>query len=73
VIDLVKQFAVSLPLTDTTKIEALRDKTGFDVTKAIANRKASETEEENASTAAAGAVRRTTTNYKVVNTAKTEE
>ena len=73
VIDLVKQFAVSLPLTDTTKIEALREKTGFDVTKAITNKKASDTEEEGAGTAAAGPARRVATNYKVVKTAEPEE
>lgn len=37
VIDLIKQFSVSLPITDTVKIQALKEKTGFDATAAIAN------------------------------------
>ena len=39
-LDLIKKFAVSLPLTDTTKIEAVLKRTGFDVAKAIAMDKA---------------------------------
>lgn len=35
VIDLVKKFAVELPLTDTRKLEAIKEKTGFDVAAAI--------------------------------------
>jgi len=35
VIDLVKQFAVALPLEDIHKREALKEKTGFDVTVAL--------------------------------------
>lgn len=35
VIDLVKKLSVSLPLTDMNKRKALKDKTGFDVDKAI--------------------------------------
>ena len=42
VIDLIKIFSVSLPLTDTRKIDAIRNKTGFDVSAAIANSKADE-------------------------------
>ena len=74
VIDLIKQFAVALPLTDSTKREALKNKTGFDVTRAIENSKEDvndqiqpaaptrrvKTEEKVAPT------RRTSTNYKVV-------
>lgn len=37
VIDLVRKFAVELPLNDVAKREAIKEKTGFDVTKAIAN------------------------------------
>ena len=43
VMDLVKKYAVSVPLTDYEKRKALKEKTGFDVDKAIAN---SESEEE---------------------------
>lgn len=42
VIDLIKIFSVSLPLTDTRKIDAIRAKTGFDVRAAILNSKADE-------------------------------
>ena len=37
VIDLIKRFSVDLPLTDTIKINALKEKTGFDVEKALSN------------------------------------
>lgn len=37
VIDLVKQYAVSLPLDNYDKRKALKEKTGFDVDKAISN------------------------------------
>jgi hypothetical protein len=72
--DLIKKFSVSLPITDMAKREALKEKTGFDVDKAIENARAdkeSETakpaETKAASTPAAPTGRRTTTNYKVVN------
>ena len=42
VIDLIKTFAIELPLTDTIKIEALKERTGFDVIQALANKKADE-------------------------------
>lgn len=69
VIDLIKKFAVQLPLNDMNKRKALYEKTGFDVTKALIHdeeSKAPETDEEKA--AAAKAVtptgRRTSANYK---------
>ncbi len=37
VIELIKQFAISLPLTDYEKRQALKAKTGFDVDTALAN------------------------------------
>lgn len=37
VMNLVKTYAVSLPLTDLYKIEALKNKTGFDSEKALKN------------------------------------
>lgn len=37
VIDLIKKFSVSLPLNDINKRDALKKKTGFDVTVALAN------------------------------------
>lgn len=35
VINLVKNYATSLPMTDLYKIQALKDKTGFDASKAL--------------------------------------
>ena len=73
VIDLIKKFAVSLPLTDYDKREALKKKTGFDVDKAIANDKADkeiekkpEEQESPKQPTNTTTGRRTTTNYKVV-------
>ncbi len=37
VIDLIKSMSVSLPLTDLNKRRALKEKTGFDVDKALAH------------------------------------
>lgn len=82
VIDLIKKLAVSLPLNDATKRDALKEKTGFDTTAAIANLRA-EQAEDNAPAATAPERRvkeevktpgrRTSgSNYKVVET-KTEE
>lgn len=52
-LDLIKQYSVSVPLTDTKKIEALLKKTGFDASKAIANKKAEAEKEDDNETAAA--------------------
>lgn len=71
VIDLVKKFAVQLPLNDMNKRKALLEKTGFDVSKALIHdeeSKAPETAEEKAAAAAKAAStptgRRTAANYK---------
>ena len=77
VIDLIKHFSIALPLTDTTKCEAIKDKTGFDVMQALANAKADKEEEKEVAQEkpttrrvqpekAANPARRTTTQYKVV-------
>ena len=82
VIDLIKAMAVKLPLTDLNKRRALKEKTGFDVDKAITHIE-EEKEEENehiepvkperrVKTATAPAGRRTASNYKVVNREKVE-
>lgn len=75
VIDLVKKFAVQLPLNDMNKRKALLDKTGFDVSKALIHdeeSKAPETAEEKAAAAAKAATtptgRRTAANYKPATT-----
>ena len=70
VIELIKKFAVELPLTDYDKRQQLKAKTGFDVDAAIANagREAdAQIEEQRAREAVAPpAGRRTTPQYKVV-------
>ena len=76
VIDLIKALSVNLPLTDTRKIEAIRNKTGFDVAAAIENSKADEEVEAEApatngrrvqKTAEASApARRTESKYEIV-------
>ena len=69
--ELIKKFAVELPLTDFEKRAALKTKTGFDVDKAIANAGQEPDEatekavEQKVATPTTG--RRTQTNYKVVN------
>lgn len=45
VVDLIKTFSVSLPVTDLNKIQALKDKTGFDVETAIKLEQADKAEE----------------------------
>ena len=74
VIDLIKKFAVQLPLNDMNKRKALYEKTGFDVTKALIHdeeSKAPETDEEKAAATKATTTtgRRTTANYKPATTA----
>lgn len=72
VLDLIKTLSVSIPLTDMEKREALKNKTGFDVDKAIVNVKAESAKEDNTidttapETPAAPTGRRTNTSYKIV-------
>ena len=77
VIDLIKTMAVKLPLTDLNKRKALKEKTGFDVDKALVHIEEEKMEEgehitPNAperrvkTTTSAIPTRRTTSNYKVV-------
>ena len=86
VIDLIKAMAVQLPLTNLQKRKALKDKTGFDVDKALMHIEEEQAEENAGKTAAAApaterrvkpaeekpAGRRTTPSYKVTKKA-TEE
>jgi len=44
VLELVKSFSVALPLTDYDKRKALKEKTGFDVDAALANKEKEEAE-----------------------------
>lgn len=46
IIDLIKEMSIMLPMTDTRKIEALRNKTGFDVEIALQNKAAEAAEDE---------------------------
>lgn len=75
VIDLLKTYAVQLPLNDSAKREVMLEKLGFDVSKALANiaaEKAAAAEEAAAAPAAtattASTGRRTQPKYKVVST-----
>lgn len=83
VVDLIKSLAVSLPLTDLNKRKALKEKTGFDVDKALVHIEEEKAEEkvpaapaterrvkETRKTEEAAPARRTTSNYKVVNKAE---
>lgn len=75
IIDLIKRYAVDIPMNDAEKRKALKDKTGFDVDTAIKNNEADKAVEENkteASTEKPASGRRTTTNYKVVTPKETE-
>lgn len=64
VIDLVKTFSVELPLTDTRKIDALKEKTGFDVIKALEMKKLDQTPEEEVSEEKPAAAKTTTATTK---------
>jgi hypothetical protein len=69
VIDLIKSFAVSIPMEDLKKRNALLEKTGFDVSKALQHVQEEKVENETSSTATTETTtntRRTATNYKVV-------
>ena len=75
VIDLIKKFSVSLPLNDINKRDALKKKTGFDVTVALANMQKEkedmntptvENKERRVKTESAPEGRRTTPKYNVV-------
>ena len=75
VIDLIKKFSISLPLNDIDKRDALKKKTGFDVTVALANMQkekedmdtpAVENKERRVKTESAPEGRRTTPKYNVV-------
>ena len=76
VIDLIKTLSVSLPLTDFNKRKILKEKTGFDVDKALTHIEEEKEEEgghiqpishQRRVQPATSNGRRTTTNYKVVN------
>lgn len=76
VVDLIKKFAVNLPLNDVAKREALMKKTGFDVAKAIEINRLDKEDEPAAADTTTGRrvqpaakeapVRRTTPKYTVV-------
>lgn len=80
VIDLIKHFSIALPLNDIAKCKAIYEKTGFNVTQALANAEADKEENKEAAqekpatrrvqaeekTATPAPTRRTNTQYKVV-------
>ena len=86
VIDLLKKYAVSVPLADYEKRKALKEKTGFDVDAALKNIAAEKAEEEAGKNTASNTTRRiqpmdetpvtagrrtTGSNYKVTSRAET--
>ena len=74
VIDLLKKYAVSVPVSDIEKRKALKEKTGFDVDKAIAMAEAEKAEDkETAEKTTSTSNRRTATNYKIVSKEDTAE
>lgn len=66
VMDLIKKYSVSLPLNDVEKRQALKQKTGFDVSRALEHIREEQIESEVNTDASSSSGRRTTTNYKVV-------
>lgn len=77
VIDLIKDISVKLPLNDFNKRQAIKEKLGFDVDKAIANDRADKEDDQGAAAATphrrvqtpdaeATPVRRTETKYNVI-------
>jgi len=83
VIDLIKRYAVALPLSDYNKRKAIKDKLGYDVDAAIKNEQATKNAEKEAEeattptrrvtkpveqeTVAEGPVRRTKPKYTIPN------
>lgn len=63
--DLIKQFAVSLPLNDYSKRQAIKDQLGFDVTTAIENSGEEKNAESSSEVATKPAGRRTTSSITV--------
>ena len=73
VIDLIKDLSISLPLNDSAKRQAILEKTGFDIDKALMRKKESEEESKTVFTKERRVKieenktgRRTTPDYKVV-------
>jgi hypothetical protein len=58
VIDLIKDYAVKMPLTDTQKLDAIKEKTGFDAARAIENMKAVQRDSEGGAAAEVSGVRK---------------
>ena len=73
IIDLIKKFAVSLPIADLNKAEAIKNKTGFDVLKAIENEKAVKEEESKNTNESADAPKRRTESAATTPERKTSE
>lgn len=75
VIEIIKKLAVSLPASDMSKLDAIKDKTGFDAFSAIRNNKmlneesavpASQKQRRVKETVETAPARRTTSEYKIV-------
>ena len=61
IIDLIKEMAVLLPMTDMRKAEALKEKTGFDLAVALRNKEAEEAEDKEGKEPESAPVRRVQT------------
>lgn len=66
IIELIKKFAIEIPMTDMNKIEALKGKTGFDVAKALAMKKAEASEEGSPEETVIKPKRRSNVTYKKI-------
>ena len=79
VMDLIKTFAVSLPLNDIQKRRALKEKTGFDVNAALTHVEEEKQEDAENGVAAEGAPQRrvkpaaSSTGRRVIKKAETKE
>ena len=73
VINLIKTYSTSLPMTDMNKCDALKNKTGFDAMKALANIRSVEKDSAEPAAEAVGTRKRrvaaedTTSKYKIIN------
>ena len=61
IIDLIKEMAVLLPMTDMRKAEALKEKTGFDLAVALRDKEAEEAEDKEGKEPESAPVRRVQT------------
>jgi hypothetical protein len=73
VLDLIKKYAVSVPLNATDKREAIKEQLKFDVTKTIENNRLAEQEEDNTKATGAASTRRSHPTYTAPKVIKKDE